>query len=87
MGRGTIADLRRGDEKRRHYRRGEGSYRSEIRRAHEAMKEDRANPTKAEARYERIKQKYERKIEKLLPKIKRLTVLRAELKGRRPTKG
>ena len=85
--RGTIADVRKINERLRHYQRVEASYRAEIRRAHEALKEDRANPTRAEARYRKVKDKYERKIDKLLPKIKRLTALRNELKGRPATKG
>ena len=86
-GRGTIADLRKINERLRHYQRVEASFRAEIRRAHEAIKEDRANPARAEARYKKVKEKYERKIGKVLPKIKRLTALRNELKGRPAAKG
>lgn len=42
---------------------------------------------KAKARYERAREKYERKIHRLVPKIKALTDLRAELKGDRAAKG
>ena len=59
----------------------EASYRSSIRRALQAMKENTVDTTKAKARFEKVKAKYERKIDKLQPKVKRLTNQRAELKG------
>ena len=79
--------MRKIDQKLQHLRRVEASYRSEIRRALQAMKENTVNPTRAEARYKKIKSKYERSIEKLQPKVKQLTVLRAEMKDRRTAKG
>jgi hypothetical protein len=51
------------------------------------MKDNTADPSKAEARYTKIKAKFERRIEKLQPKIKHFTVLRAEVKDRGAAKG
>lgn len=51
------------------------------------MKENTADPVKAEKKFKKVKAKYERRIEKLGPKIKELTNRRAELKGRGATKG
>lgn len=65
----------------------DASYRKTIRRAHEAMRMNTADPEKARKKYEKIKAKYERKIDRLQPKLKELTIRRAELKGQHPTKG
>ncbi len=65
----------------------DASYRSAIRRAHQQMRDDTADPAKAKSRYEKIKAKYERKIDRLQPKVKRLTHQREELKGEHPAKG
>jgi hypothetical protein len=51
------------------------------------MKENTANPVAAEIKFKKLKAKCERKIEKLQPKIKRLTNRRAELKDGRAAKG
>ncbi len=51
------------------------------------MKENTADPVKAEKKFKAVRAKYERKIEKLQPKIKQLTIRREELKGRGATKG
>ncbi len=51
------------------------------------MKEDTADPVKAERKFKKTKAKYERKIEKLSPKIKQLTIRREELKDRHAAKG
>lgn len=51
------------------------------------MKENTADPVKAEKKFKKVKAKYERKIEKLNPKIKHLTSRREELKDRHPAKG
>jgi predicted nucleic acid-binding Zn-ribbon protein len=83
----TISELRKIDQKLQHLRRVEASYRSEIRRAFQAMKDNPANSTKAEVRYKKVKAKFERRIDKLQPKIKHFTVLRSELKDRGAAKG
>ncbi len=51
------------------------------------MKENTANPVAAEKKFKKVRAKYERKIEKLQPKIKQLTIRREELKDRHATKG
>ncbi len=51
------------------------------------MKENTADPVKAEKKFKKIKAKYEGKIEKLQPKIKQLTNRRAELKDHHASKG
>ncbi len=75
------------DQKLHHLRRVEAGYRKTIARAREAMKENTADPVKAENKFKKAKAKYERKIEKLQPKIKQLTNRREELKSRGATKG
>lgn len=45
------------------------------------------DPVKAKRKYERFRAKYERKIKRILPKIRALTIRRSELKDRRVTKG
>ena len=84
---GIIDALHKVDQKLHHLRRIEAGYRKTIARAREAMKENTADPVKAEKKFKKAKAKYERKIEKLQPKIKQLTNRRAELKDRHPTKG
>lgn len=51
------------------------------------MKENTADPVAAEKKFKKIQARYERKIEKLGPKIKQLTIRREELKSRRTAKG
>lgn len=51
------------------------------------MKQDTADPVRAEKKFKKLKGKYERKIEKLQPKIKLLTARREELKNRHVAKG
>ena len=75
------------DQKLHHLRRIEAGYRKTIARARETMKENTADPVKAEKKFKSVKAKYERKIEKLQPKIKRFTIRRAELKDHRVAKG
>ncbi len=75
------------DQKLHHLRRIEAGYRKTIARARETMKENTADPIKAEKKFKAVKAKYERKIDKLQPKIKRLTIRRAELKDHRAAKG
>ena len=45
------------------------------------MRHETVDKERAEKRYTRIRAKYTRKIEKLQPKIRDLTMLRSELKG------
>ena len=61
--------------------------RQELARAREAMKENTADPVRAQKKFEKIKAKYDRKIERLQPKVKELTLRRAELKERHTAKG
>ncbi len=58
-----------------------------IARARQDMKDNTADPVAAEKRFHRLQDKYERRIEKLQPKIKRLTIRREELKGHHAAKG
>ncbi len=51
------------------------------------MKENTADPVKAERKFQKVKEKYDRKIEHLQPKIKQLTIRREELKDRHAAKG
>jgi hypothetical protein len=82
-----IDALHKVDQKLHHLRRVEAGYRKTIARAREDMKENTADPVKADRRFKKIRAKYERKIEKLQPKIKQLTIRREELKGRHAAKG
>ncbi len=84
---GTIDAIHKVDQKLHHLRRVEAGYRKSIARARADMKENTADPVKAEKKFEKLKDKYERKIEKLQPKIKQLTIRREELKDRHATKG
>ncbi len=77
----TIATLEKIDQKLHHFRRVEASYRTAIRRAQQAMRENTADPVRAKKKFEKFRAKYERKIEKLQPKVKQLTHQRAVLKG------
>ena len=51
------------------------------------MKEDTADPVAAEKKFKKLQGKYERRIEKLQPKIKLLTQRREQLKHRGAAKG
>jgi len=84
---GIIGELEKIDRKLDHLRRVEASYRATIRRAQQQMREDTVDPAKAKRKFERIRAKYERKIEKLQPKVKALTIRRAKLKGEGAAKG
>ncbi len=77
----TIANLEKIDHQLHHVRRVEASYRAAIRRAQQAMRENTADPMKAKKKFEKVRAKYSRKIERLQPKVKRLTNQRTELKG------
>ena len=84
---GPVDPLHKVDQKLHHLRRVEAGYRKSIVRARDTMKEDTADPVKAERKFKKVKAKYERKIEKLQPKIKELTNRRAELKNHHAAKG
>lgn len=84
---GRIDALHKVDQKLHHLRRIEAGYRKSVARARDAMKENTADPVKAEKKFKKLKAKYERKIEKLQPKIKQLTSRREELKNRHAAKG
>ena len=45
------------------------------------------DPVKAKERYEKLRAKYDRRIDRIQPKIRSLTNLRAELKAGRTAKG
>ena len=70
-----------------HLRRVEAGYRKSIARARADMKENTADPVAAEKKFKKVQAKFERKIEKLQPKIKQLTIRRERLKGHHPAKG
>ena len=59
----------------------EASYRHWIKRAQEEFKDETVDKDRAHRRYDRIRSKYTRKIDKLQPKIRDLAVRRSELKG------
>ncbi len=69
------------DRKLHRLRKIEASYRHWIKRAHDELKHETVDRDRAEKRFEKIRANYTRKIEKLQPKIRDLTVLRSELKG------
>lgn len=69
------------DRRLRRLRRIEAGYRAEIRRAKHAMEAETFDRTKAEKRYHRLRAKLEGKIERLQPKIKELTNLKAGRRG------
>lgn len=69
------------DRKLRRLRRIEAGYRAEIRRAQQAMKSATVDRRKAERRFERIRDRLEGKIEKLQPKVRTLTNLKAGRRG------
>lgn len=62
-------------------RRIEAGYRAEIRRAQQALKDTTMDRLKAEQRFEKRRAKLEAKIEKVQPKIRALTNLRAEMRS------
>ena len=74
--------LHKVDQKLHHLRRVEAGYRKSIARARQTMKEDTADPVAAEKKFKKLQGKYERRIEKLQPKIKLLTQRREQLKHR-----
>ncbi len=73
--------LERLDRKLHRLRKIEASYRHWIKRAHEELRHETVDKDRAEKRYDKIRVRYTRKIEKLQPRIRDLTVLRSELKG------
>lgn len=68
-------------------RRIEAGYRKTIARARDALKDASVDPVKAEKKFKKLKARYEKKIDKLQPKIKALTSRREELKNRNAAKG
>ncbi|TLZ76550.1 MAG: hypothetical protein E6K08_05430 [Methanobacteriota archaeon] len=62
-------------------RRIEAGYRSQIRRAQQVMKDATVDRVKAERKFEKIRSKIEGKIDKVQPKIRELTNLKAERKS------
>jgi hypothetical protein len=65
------------ERKLRRLRRIEAGYRAEIRRAAHTLKDATVDRMKAERKFERVRAKLEGKIEKVQPKIKALTNLKA----------
>ncbi len=66
------------DRKLKRLRRIEAGYRAEIRRAQHAMKDATVDRLRAERKFEKLRAKLEGKIEKVQPKIRELTNLKAE---------
>jgi len=62
----------------RRLRRIEAGYRAEIRRAQQSLKGTTMDRVKAERKFKKIRAKLEAKIDKVQPKIKALTNLKAE---------
>ncbi len=60
-------------------RRIEASYRNEIRRAEAAMSDTAVDRDKAKRKYERVRAKFNYKIEVLAGKVRDLTTKRAQL--------
>ena len=83
----AIPSVEKVDRKLRRLRQIEASYHREIKRALETYRDDTVNPAKAKVRYDKRRAKHERRIERLQPKIRSLTKLRAELKAGRTAKG
>lgn len=65
------------ERKLKRLRRIEAGYRAEIRRAQQLVKGATVDRVKAERKFERVRAKLEGKIEKVQPKIKALTNLKA----------
>src|SRR5712691_1809392 len=59
----------------------EAGYRSQIRRAQQVLKDATVDRVKAERKFEKIRSKIEGKIDKVQPKIRELTNLKAERKS------
>jgi len=78
-----VTEAERIDRKLRRFRRIDASYHAEIRRALERSRAETVDPLKARERYEKLRDRAERKIDRLLPKIKALTNRREELKHAR----
>jgi uncharacterized protein (DUF2235 family) len=78
---GRTTKLERLDRKLHRLRIIEASYRHCIKRAHDELRHETVDKDRAEKRYDKILAEYTRKIEKIQPKIRDLTVLRSELKG------
>ena len=66
------------DRRLKRLRRIEAGYRAEIRRAQHAMKDTTVDRLRAERKFEKIRAKLEGKIDKVQPKIRALTNLKAE---------
>lgn len=79
--------MERVERKLRHLRRIEASYRADIRRALESSKANTADPVKAREKFEKIRTRCERRIDRLGSKVKALADRREALKHRRPGKG
>ncbi|MGQ0797127.1 MAG: hypothetical protein ACT4OI_04575 [Methanobacteriota archaeon] len=79
--------MERIERKLRHLRRIEASYRADIRRALESSKANTADPVKAREKFEKVRARCERRIDRLVPKVKALSERREALKHRRAGKG
>ncbi len=71
-----MTEAERFDLKIKHLTKVEAEYRAEIKRAQADM---RVDPTRKK-RYERTVAKYQRKVERLLPKIRKLREIRHRLR-------
>lgn len=82
-----MSELDRVHRKLRQLRRIEASYRADIRRALERSRADTVQPLRAKEKFERVRAKYERRMDKVFRRIKALTVRESELKSARTGKG
>lgn len=58
----------------------EASYRNAVKRAEEVYRRNTLDSAKAKKRYERVRAKYGRRIEKIPPKVRQLRLERRRLK-------
>ncbi|HKZ99244.1 MAG TPA: hypothetical protein VJ326_06620 [Thermoplasmata archaeon] len=82
-----MSELDRVHHKLRRLRRIEAGYRADLRRALERSRAETVDPIKAKERLERVRAKHERRMDKVLHRIKALTSREALLKSGRAGKG
>ena len=71
-----MSEYERLDLRIKHLTKVEAEYRTTIKRAQHDMRDEPEKKT----RYERVVKKYQRKIDKLIPKVRRLRELRTRLR-------
>lgn len=82
-----MSELDKVHRKLRRLRRIEASYRADIRRALDRSRSETIDPVRAKERFERTRARYERRMDRVMHRIKALTSREAELKSGRPGKG